>query len=81
MEEVIMDKSIKAGRMAFLLSSCDTYKDTWQIFFDMLEKYWHDIPYPIYLNTEQNSFPEKIRGNGKNAYKNSFCWYRCLSYV
>lgn len=43
---------MKNDRCAFLMSTCDTYKDTWYPFFELMKKYWCDIPYPIYVNTE-----------------------------
>lgn len=32
--------------------SCDKYKDTWDIFFKLKEKYWKECPYKSYLVTE-----------------------------
>lgn len=40
------------GKCVFLLNSCDAYSDTWDAFFDLLNIYWPDIPYKVYLNTE-----------------------------
>ena len=44
------------GKVAFLLTSCDTYSDLWKPFFICLERHWPDIPYPVYLNTEHKQF-------------------------
>lgn len=39
-----------------LLSSCDAYSDTWMPFFALMNRYWKDCPYDVYLNTESLSF-------------------------
>lgn len=41
---------------AVFVSSCDKYEDTWQPFFKLLNKYWSDCPYQIYLNTETKNY-------------------------
>lgn len=41
---------------AFLMSSCDSYSDTWDPFFQLLAKYWPTIPFPVYLNTETKQY-------------------------
>ena len=41
---------------AFLLSSCDSYEDTWDPFFQLLGQYWPDIPFRVYLNTETKQY-------------------------
>lgn len=47
-------------RCAFLMSSCDTYEDLWEPFFECLDIYWKDIKCPVYLNTEYKRFvPQK----------------------
>lgn len=43
-------------RCAFLMSSCDVYEDLWNPFYECLDKFWPDCPYPIYLNTEHKQF-------------------------
>ena len=48
-------------RCAFLMSSCDTYEDLWDPFFECIDTYWKDINFPIYLNTE---FKRYIPRNG-----------------
>ena len=35
-----------------LVLSCDSYSDTWKIFYDLKSKYWKDCPYDTYLVTE-----------------------------
>ena len=41
---------------AFLMSSCDSYEDTWDPFFQLLGRYWPDIPFRVYLNTETKQY-------------------------
>ena len=43
-------------RMSFLMSSCDSYEDLWSPFFQCIEKFWGDIPYQCYLNTEHKTY-------------------------
>lgn len=50
---------------AFLLSTCDSYEDTWEPFFKLLNKYWPDIPMRVYLNTESSKF----ESDGKLNFK------------
>ncbi len=52
------------SRMAVLMSSCDTYEDLWNPFFACFDKFWKDIPYPVYLNTET-----KIYDDSNNTFK------------
>ena len=35
-----------------LVSSCDNYNDLWEPFFNLLDKYWDDCPFKIFLITE-----------------------------
>ena len=46
-------------RLAVLISSCDGYQDVWDPFFLLMDKYWKDIPYPVYLNTETINYDKK----------------------
>ena len=39
-------------RCALLLCTCDAYEDLWDPFFQLVNIYWKDIPYNIYINTE-----------------------------
>lgn len=43
-------------RCSFVMSSCDTYEDLWNPFFECLDLFWPDIPYPVYLNAEHKQF-------------------------
>lgn len=36
---------------ALLVLSCDAYADLWNPFFTLLDRYWPDCPFPIYLGT------------------------------
>jgi hypothetical protein len=49
-------------RCAVLVASCDSYKDLWDPFFRLMQIYWRDIPYPVYLNTETESFQSSQYG-------------------
>lgn len=50
-------------RLSFLMSSCDSYEDLWYPFYECVDKFWPDCPYPLYLNTEHKQFRE----GGKNV--------------
>lgn len=39
-----------------VVSSCDTYEDTWYPFFKIMDSQWNDRPYPVVLNTESKAF-------------------------
>ncbi len=47
------------NRCAVLITSCDAYSDIWDPFFQLMDKYWDDIPYKVYLNTETIEFNKK----------------------
>lgn len=47
---------LEKTRLSFLMSSCDSYEDLWRPFFECVQKFWPEIPYPIYLNTELKEF-------------------------
>lgn len=44
------------SRLSFLMSSCDAYEDLWNPFFECIDKFWPDCPYPKYLNTEHKQY-------------------------
>jgi hypothetical protein len=44
------------NKMAMLLLSCDAYKDLWNDFFNLKDKYWPDCPYTFYIVTENASY-------------------------
>lgn len=44
-------KSNLLSNTAFLIVSCDKYKDVWEPFFKLFFKYWPDCPFPIFLGT------------------------------
>ncbi len=50
---------MKDNRCAVLITSCDDYSDIWDPFFRLMDKYWDDIPYKVYLNTETLEFNKK----------------------
>lgn len=44
---------MSSSKYSLLVSSCDMYSDLWDPFFFCLDKFWNDINFPIYLNTEK----------------------------
>ncbi len=54
--------------MAVLVNSSDGFRDCWFPFFHLLEKYWPDCRFPIYLNIEQA------------CYENPTLAVRCLNH-
>ncbi len=51
-----MDKNI----CSMLVTSCDSYEDAWNPFFQLLHIMWPDLEYPIYLNTESKEYHNDI---------------------
>jgi len=41
---------------ALLVLSCDPYSDLWPPFFTLLERYWPDCPFPLYLGAGAATF-------------------------
>jgi hypothetical protein len=41
---------------SLLVASCDAYSDLWPPFFTLLEKYWPNCPFPVYLGSGQLSY-------------------------
>jgi hypothetical protein len=54
------DATDRAERTCVLVSSCDAYSDAWPPFFALLNRYWPDCPFPIYLIS--NHQPGKFDG-------------------
>ena len=48
-----------SARCAVLITSCDSYQDIWDPFFKLMDIYWPDCPYPVYLNTEHIIYKKK----------------------
>ena len=44
---------------ALLVVSCDSYQDLWGPFFTLLFRYWDDCPYPIFLGSNLEEYPDK----------------------
>jgi len=44
---------------ALLVLSCDKYSDIWKPFFGFLFRNWNDCPYPVYLGSNEQTFPDK----------------------
>jgi hypothetical protein len=44
--------------VAVLVASCDAYSDLWTPFFTLFRRYWPDCPYPVYLGSNSQEYPE-----------------------
>ncbi len=44
---------------ALLVVSCDSYRDVWGPFFTLLFRYWDDCPYPVFLGSNFEEYPDK----------------------
>ena len=42
--------------ITLLVNSCDSYSDTWDPFFHLLDKYWENFNMPVILNTETTNY-------------------------
>lgn len=51
---------MKNSKLAVLITSCDAYEDVWDPFFMLLDRYWTDIPYRVYLNTETKQYNKRF---------------------
>jgi hypothetical protein len=40
-----------------VVSSCDKYRDVWHQFFTLFFRYWHDCPFPVYLVSNFEAYP------------------------
>lgn len=49
-------KQHKSSEIAFLVVSCDKYSDLWEPFFILLNKYWPDISFKVYLLSNFKNF-------------------------
>jgi hypothetical protein len=47
------------SQIPILVISCDKYADIWEPFFSIFWKRWPDCPYPVYLGTNQKTYPDK----------------------
>ncbi len=54
-----MSNSLNDMDLSILVNSCDKYDDLWYPFFELMNIYWPDVKYPIYLNTETKSYENK----------------------
>lgn len=69
-------KSANRNRCSFLLSTCDSYADIWPPFFRLMNRYWPDCPYPVFVNTETEKLPENspVSGTVLNCPVNHAPW-------
>jgi hypothetical protein len=44
---------------AVLVVSCDAYRDVWIPFFTLFFRYWSDCPYPVFLGSNFETYPDK----------------------
>ena len=44
---------------ALLVVSCDRYRDLWVPFFTLLFRYWPDCPYPVFLGSNDETYPDR----------------------
>lgn len=60
MNTIPNNESIKTNRCSFLMASCDAYEDLWMPFFKLMDIYWADCPYPIYLGTDSKKYIPEV---------------------
>ena len=46
------------GTVAVLVVSCDKYRDLWAPCFTLFFRYWADCPYPVYLLSNSEKYPD-----------------------
>lgn len=51
-----MESIEKYKDITIIVSSCDKFKDAWEPFFILLDKYWSNHPRKIFLNSESVSY-------------------------
>jgi hypothetical protein len=44
---------------AVLVVSCDSYRDVWGPFFALFFRYWDDCPYPVFLGSNVEEYPDQ----------------------
>jgi hypothetical protein len=44
---------------ALLVVSCDSYRDLWGPFFTLFFRYWNDCPYPVFLGSNFETYPDR----------------------
>jgi hypothetical protein len=48
-----------SAETALLVVSCDVYRDLWIPFFTLLFRYWVDCPYPVFLGSNMETYPDR----------------------
>ena len=73
----------KTPSVSILVSSCDAYQDAWFPFFTLLQKYWPDRPYPVYLSTERKVAPEiaGVKIYTLNCFSKNAAWSARLAHA
>lgn len=49
-------ENIQNSKLAVFMASCDNYDDLWHPFFECMDKFWPNIPYPVYLCTDHKTY-------------------------
>src|SRR5262245_19848171 len=47
-----------ASEISAVVLSHDGYADLWPVFFELLFRFWPDLPYPLYLVSNRRAFPD-----------------------
>jgi hypothetical protein len=53
------EREYKLNEVALLVVTCDKYNDLWHPYFKCFFKYWPDCPFPIYLGSNNLTYPDK----------------------
>ncbi len=54
------------SRTWIVVSTCDSYGDAWQPFFDLMARYWPDCPYSVAVVTESHRLRESATSGIQN---------------
>src|SRR5689334_3419776 len=59
---------------SLLVLSCDKYNDLWGPFFTLLNRFWPDCPFPVYLGSESRKWTGKPAVQTLNSSTPSTDW-------
>jgi len=51
--------NIEMDNFSIFLNSTDSFEDCWLPFFTLIKKFWPNLEYKIYLNTETKEYYSK----------------------
>lgn len=74
----IQNPGAQLPQCALLVSSCDAYSDLWRPFFTLMERYWPDLPFPVYLGTGRLSFASEDGRINTLYSEGGRDWSRCM---